>query len=93
MTRFSSKRPLTDAEEADVQAMIASDPDAPELSDTQGSNPMSFSEAVRRKRGRPPEPNALQAVTLRLEPEVVERFKRRGDDWRKQMAQALKSAG
>ena len=93
MTKFSSKRPLTDAEEAEVQAMIASDPDAPELTDRQAGYAMRFSDVVRRGRGRPPEPNALQAVTLRLEPEVVERFKQRGDDWRKQMAEALKSAG
>ena len=33
--KFSSKRPLTDEEEAEIQKMIASDPDNPELTDEQ----------------------------------------------------------
>lgn len=49
-------------------------------------------EAIRRGRGRPRLPNAKQAVTLRLDPEVVERFKSTGDDWRTRMAQVLKDA-
>lgn len=92
MTKFSSKRPLTDAEEAEIQKMIKSDPDAPEITDAQARNPMSFSEAMKRGPGRPRLANAKEAVTLRLDPEVVDRFKAKGDDWRTQMAQALKDA-
>ena len=33
--KFSAKRPLTDDEEAEIQRMIASDPDNPELTDEQ----------------------------------------------------------
>ncbi len=33
--RFSAKRPLTDDEGAEIQRMIASDPDNPELTDAQ----------------------------------------------------------
>lgn len=51
-----------------------------------------LAESIRRSRGRPRLPNAKQAVTLRLDPDVVERFKSEGDDWRTRMAQVLKDA-
>ena len=51
-----------------------------------------LAESIRRSRGRPRLPNAKQAVTLRLDPDVVERFKAEGDDWRTRMAQVLKDA-
>jgi uncharacterized protein (DUF4415 family) len=51
-----------------------------------------LAESIRRSRGRPRLPNAKQAVTLRLDPDVVERFKSEGDDWRARMAQVLKDA-
>jgi len=44
--KFSAKRPLTDAEEAEIQRMIASDPDNPELTDEQiAAGGKSFAEA------------------------------------------------
>jgi uncharacterized protein (DUF4415 family) len=51
-----------------------------------------LAESIRRGRGRPRLHNAKQAVTLRLDPDVVERFKSEGDDWRTRMAQAVKKA-
>ena len=93
MTRkFAANRPLTDQEEAEIQAQIAADPDNPELTEEQAKGRMTFSEAMRRSRGRPKLHNAKQAVTLRLDPDVLERFKAKGDDWRTRMAQALKDA-
>jgi hypothetical protein len=35
LKKFSAKRPLTDDEEAEIQRMIASDPNNPELTDEQ----------------------------------------------------------
>ena len=65
--RFSSKRPLTDEEEAEIQRMIASDPDNPELTDEQIAQARPFREAfpdlaaaIDRelgRRGRPPVEN------------------------------------
>jgi len=92
VTKFSSKRPLTDAEEAEVQAMIASDPDAPELTDEQARTRLSFADAMKRGRSRPALPNAREPVTLRLEAEVIDRFKAKGEDWRAIMAKTLKDA-
>jgi hypothetical protein len=58
--KFSSKRPLTDDEEAEIQKLIASDPDNPEMTDEQIAQAKSFAEAfpelmesIRRARGRP----------------------------------------
>ncbi|MGN6539114.1 MAG: BrnA antitoxin family protein [Mesorhizobium sp.] len=39
--------------------------------------------------GRPKKADALVAVTLRLHPDVVSKFKASGKDWRAQMAKAL----
>lgn len=74
----SIERPLTEAE---AQTLKPFHEVLPEVA-----------EAIRRGRGRPRLPNAKQAVTLRLDPEVVERFKSTGDDWRTRMAQVLKDA-
>ncbi|UXN74488.1 BrnA antitoxin family protein [Devosia sp. A8/3-2] len=92
MTKFSSKRPLTDAEEAEIQRMIASDPDAPEVTDEQAKNPMTFAEAMKRRPGRPKLDNAKEPVTLRLDPGTVARFKALGDNWRTIMADVLEHA-
>jgi uncharacterized protein (DUF4415 family) len=97
--KFSSKRPLTDAEEAEIQRMIASDPDNPELTDEQiaGLRPFAevfpaLAESLRRGPGRPKLDRALEAVTLRLDPTVVEHFRAQGADWRKRMARVLAKA-
>lgn len=42
--------------------------------------------------GRPKLPDAKQVVTLRLEPSLIERYKREGKDWRARMAEAIKKA-
>ncbi len=94
--KFSSKRPLTDEEEAEIQKMIASDPDNPELTDEQISQGRPFREvfpdlyeSIQRSRGRPRVDKPKQAVTLRIDPDTLARFKARGKDWRARMARAL----
>ena len=97
--RFSSKRPLTDAEEAEIQRMIASDPDNPELAEEQMAKGRPFAEvlpalaeSIRRGPGRPKLDQTLEAVTLRLDRSVVEHFRAQGADWRKRMARILAKA-
>jgi len=49
--------------------------------------------SIKRSRGRPKVDNPKEAVTLRLSPDVVEKFKAAaGDEWRARMANALKRA-
>lgn len=97
--KFSSKRPLTDAEDAEIQKMIASDPDAPELTDDQMKRGRPFAAAfpdlhasIRRSRGRPRVKSPKAAVTLRLDPDAIARFQARGKDWRTRMAEVLEKA-
>ena len=51
-----------------------------------------LAESIRRSRGRPTKADAKLAVTLRLDPDTVERFKREGPDWRARMSETLKRA-
>ena len=74
---------LTDEEEAEIQRMIAEDPDDYEATDEELAQARPFAEvfpdlaeSIRRSRGRPPKPDAKQAVTLRLDPETVARARR-----------------
>jgi uncharacterized protein (DUF4415 family) len=99
LKKFSAKRPLTDDEEAEIQRMIASDPDNPELTDEQIGRlrPLAellpaLAESAKRSPGRPKLDKTLEAVTLRLDPTVVEHFRAQGTDWRKRMARALAKA-
>ncbi len=98
-TKFSSKRPLTDAEEAEVQKMIASDPDNPEITEEQMREATPFAEAfpdlaesIKRSRGRPKSNSAKVAVTIRLDPTTLARFQAAGDDWRSRMSEVLEKA-
>jgi uncharacterized protein (DUF4415 family) len=49
-------------------------------------------EGIQRSRGRPRIDNPKEAVTLRLDPETLARFKATGQDWRAKMAEALDKA-
>ena len=98
-TKFKKVKPLTDEEEAEIQRQIASDPDAPEATEEQLRQGKPFAEmfpdlaaSIKRSRGRPRVENAKEAVTLRLDPRTVDRFKATGDDWRTKMAEALDHA-
>lgn len=102
--KFASGRPLTEAEEAEIQSMIASDPDAPEATDAELTEARPFAavfpdlsasidrEIARRGPGRPPVEAPKVAVTIRVEPEVLQRFQAQGKDWRNRMTEALRKA-
>ncbi|MFN3526563.1 MAG: BrnA antitoxin family protein [Paracoccus sp. (in: a-proteobacteria)] len=80
--------------------MIASDPDAPEATDEQIAQARPFGEAfpalsdAMRKNagGRPKAENPKVAVSLRLDQDVVARFKASGPGWQTRMNSALRDA-
>ena len=86
--------------EDQIQRMIASDPDAPEATDEQLAQAKPFDEAfpaladAMRKNvgGRPKSENPKVAVSLRLDQEVVARFKESGPGWQTRMNDALRHA-
>jgi len=86
--------------EDQIQRMIASDPDAPEATDEQIAQARPFTEtfpalaeAMRKNvGGRPKADNPKVAVSLRLDQDVVARFKASGPGWQTRMNRALRDA-
>ena len=73
--------------------------DNPEITATQIAKGKPFAEAfpdlmesIKRSRGRPRVEAPKQAVTLRVTPDTLARFKARGPNWRTRMAEALEKA-
>ncbi len=99
MTRRKRVPPLSDEEEAEIQRQIAADPDDREATDEEIAQAKPFAEvfpdlmeSIRRSRGRPKLADAKEAVTLRLRPSTLAKFKAKGKDWRARMAKVLDKA-
>ena len=97
--KFRDIAPLTDEEEAHIQRQIASDPDAPEATDEQLAQARPFAEvfpelaeSIRRGRGRPPLEKPLQQISIRLDPDVIAKFKATGKGWQGRVNEILKRA-
>lgn len=71
----------SDQEEADINAGIAADPDTRELTDQE------FQQL--RPLGRPKAVVTKERITIRLSPEVVEKFRATGSGWQSRMDKAL----
>lgn len=87
-------------EEARIQKMIASDPDAPEATESQLATARPFAdvfpdlaEAMRRNLGgRPRAAVTKTPVSLRLDAEVLARLKSQGPGWQTRVNEILKTA-
>lgn len=49
-------------------------------------------ESIRRSRGRPPVAKPLQQISVRLDPDVVAKFKATGKGWQTRINEVLKKA-
>lgn len=92
-------RPISKEEEARIQNQIAQDPDAPEATDEQLAQAKPFgevfpdlAESITRARGRPKLDNPKQPISLRLDPDVIAKFKATGKGWQGRINRALKDA-
>lgn len=92
-------RPLTDEEEAEIQRQIAADPDDAEATDEQLAQAKPFEEvfpelfeSIRRTRGRPAVEKPKQVVSIRLDQDVVSKFKATGKGWQARINEVLKKA-
>ena len=95
-------KPLTDEEEARIQAQIAADPDDYESTDEElaQAKPMAealpelhaalMAEIAKRKVGRPKAAVTKQTIAIRLDPDVLEAFKATGPGWQTRMNEALR---
>ena len=97
--RYKNIPPLTDEEEAEIQRQIAADPDDCELTDEQLAQARPFAEvfpdlmeSIRRSRGRPPVEKPLQQISIRLDPDVIAKFKATGKGWQSRVNEVLKKA-
>ena len=90
MIKLRKLRPFTDEDEAEVQRQIASNPDAPEVTEEQAAHPMTFAEAMRRHAGRPRLANPKQQVSVRLDADVLAKLKAGGPGWQARMNAALR---
>ncbi|MCF4129364.1 BrnA antitoxin family protein [Methylobacterium sp. SyP6R] len=102
MSHNPSKRTvpmLSDAEEAELQARMAADPDAREMTEEELGRlrpardvlpPDVF--AALTKRGRPKSPSRLVQVTLRLDPEALAAFRATGPGWQTRINETVKRA-
>jgi len=95
--KYPANRPLTDKEEAEIQAMITGDPEAPEVTNEQIAQAKLFSEACPElyaslqlaRRGRPKIENPKEVLTIRLAPAAIAYFKSRGRNWRQKLRKDL----
>lgn len=90
---------VSDAREAEIQRMIASDPDAPEATDEELAEAKPFEEAfpdlmatIAKARGRPPVEAPRRQISIRLDPDVIEKFKATGKGWQGRINDVLKKA-
>jgi uncharacterized protein (DUF4415 family) len=87
---------MTDAEDAEIRAGIAQDPDAFELTDEMWARMRPASEvmpdiveAYRRSRGLQKAPTK-QLISLRLDRDVITHFRARGPGWQRRINAALR---
>lgn len=90
-------KPITDAEEARVQKLIASDPDAPEATDEQLAQAKPFAETfpnlaagIKRSRGRPKLESPRAHVSLRIDADILERLRATGPGWQSRINEILR---
>ena len=97
--KFQHIPPLTNEEEAEIQREIAGDPDAPEATDEDLALAKPFAEVfpglaakMRKAAGRPKLADPKLAISIRLDREVIEKFKATGAGWQGLMNDVLKKA-
>jgi uncharacterized protein (DUF4415 family) len=91
--------PITDEEEARIQAGIALDPDNPEITEAEFKLMRPFAEVfpewaaeIRRSRGRPPSETPRKVVSIRLDQDVIEKYRATGKGWQARMNADLRKA-
>ena len=77
----------TPEEDAKLHAAALADPDNPPLTDAELSRMRPA-----KKRGRPTKAVPKEMVTLRLDPEILEAFKKSGPGWQTRINDVLKRA-
>jgi uncharacterized protein (DUF4415 family) len=92
-------KPISDKEEARIQRGIASDPDNPEWTEEDFKNAKPFAEvfpelaaSIKRTRGRPAMERPRKVVSLRMDQDVLDKFRATGKGWQSRVNEALRKA-
>lgn len=93
-------RNITDEEDAALTAAAKADPDNPPLTDKQWRRmrpahlmrPELVARQLRRERGRPKLQAPKQQVTLRIDRDVLEKYRATGEGWQSRINAALRKA-
>lgn len=91
---------ITDEEEAEIQRQIAEDPDDWEATDEELASARPFAEvfpdlaeSIRKSiSGRPKSETPKKAISIRLDQDVIAKFKATGVGWQSRMNEVLKQA-
>jgi uncharacterized protein (DUF4415 family) len=91
---------MTDEEDAALIAAAEADPDNPPLTDEDWAkmrpahlvHPELVAARLRRERGRPKSASPKQQVTLRIDRDVLEKFRATGEGWQSRINAALRKA-
>jgi uncharacterized protein (DUF4415 family) len=91
---------IADEEDAALVAAAESDPDNPPITDEQWRqmrpahlvHPELVAARLRRERGRPKSATPKQQVTLRIDRDVLEKFRATGEGWQSRINAALRKA-
>jgi uncharacterized protein (DUF4415 family) len=88
VTKLKKIAPLSDAEEAHLQRLIAEDPEDGDATDDDIAKARPFAEAfpelaasIKRGRGRPRAEHPKEQVTMRLDADVIEGLRSSGPGW------------
>jgi uncharacterized protein (DUF4415 family) len=90
----------TDEEDAALVAAAESDPDNPPLTDDQlrrmrpahEVSPQLVARQLRRERGRPKSDTTKEQITLRIDRDVLEKFRSTGEGWQSRINAVLRKA-
>jgi len=99
MEKRSRIKTLSDEQEAEIQRQIAADLDDADATDEDIAQARPFSQAlpdiakrIARARGRPKVEHPKQVVSIRLDPDVIAKFKATGTGWQARINDVLKRA-
>jgi uncharacterized protein (DUF4415 family) len=92
-------REISDEEEAAIQRGIAQDPDNPEWTAEDFARARPFREmfpelavSIDRSRGRPKSAHPKKQISIRLDEDVLAKFKATGKGWQARINEALRKA-
>lgn len=83
------------ANKSDTKTVWVDSEEAPELTDEwfDGADLHENGVLIRRGRGRPKVATPKQQITLRLDADIIERFRATGPGWQARINEALRKAG